>query len=82
MCQGKEQIKTLAENSIKLFTSRNVDVKNWIIGDDKAAVEFIYNATIANDLPNGLKAGQQLQVRGMSVYEFQGDKIKRLMDFG
>jgi len=81
-CEGKAQLKELATKTKTFFSARNQEISNWIISDNKAAVEFVYTATVAQDLPNGLKAGQSLRLRGISVYEFEGDKIKRLMDFG
>lgn len=82
ICHGKEKIRELTTNTRAIFTSRTQQVTNWIINENKAAIEFNYVAIVTNDLPNGLKAGQKLALRGISIYEFENGKIKRLMDFG
>ncbi len=54
---------------------------NWIIGKNKIAVEIDYEATLAQDLPSGAKKGTRLKLKGISIFEFQSGKIKRLIDF-
>jgi hypothetical protein len=38
-------------------------------------------AKLAKDLPNGIKKGQELRLKGKSIFEFSKDgKIKKLVD--
>lgn len=82
ICEGKQKLKEMSLSSNALLKERSQTVNNWVIAEHKVALEFTYHAIVAQDLPNGLKAGQALHLRGVSIYEFEGDKIKRLMDFG
>jgi steroid delta-isomerase-like uncharacterized protein len=78
---GKEELKNIAAQSCQIFKERKQTVTNWIVGKGKIAIEIDYTATLAVDMPNGLKAGNQLQLKGVSIFEFVNNKIKRLVDF-
>lgn len=80
-CRGKEELLKLATQSALLFKERKQTVTNWVIGKNKIAVEIDYEAIVAHDLPNGLNKGAQLQLKGVSIYEFENGKINRLVDF-
>jgi hypothetical protein len=80
-CRGKEEFLKLATKSALLFTERKQTITNWVIAPHKIAVELVYAATLAHDLPNGLKKGERLELKGVSIYEFESGKIKRLVDF-
>lgn len=80
-CRGKEEFLKLATQSALLFTERKQVITNWVIAPHKIAVELNYVATLAHDLPNGLKKGERLELKGVSIYEFESGKIKRLVDF-
>lgn len=80
-CRGKEEFLKLATKSALLFTERKQTVTNWIIGMNKIAIEIDYDAILAHDLANGLKKGERLQLKGVSIFEFEEKKIKRLVDF-
>ena len=47
-------------------------VTNAITVADTTAVEIDYTATVAQDLPNGWKAGQQLAFKGASCFQLRG----------
>ena len=81
ICHGKSELRTIATEALTLFKNRKQTITNWVIANDKIAVEIDYAATLAIDLPNGLKAGSPLNLKGVSIYEFEGNKIKRLVDF-
>lgn len=80
-CRGKEEFLKLATQSALLFKERKQTITNWVIGENKIAVELDYAATLAHDLPKGLKKGERLQLKCVSIYEFESGKIKRLVDF-
>lgn len=72
-CYGKEELHKIASQALPLFKNRKQTITNWVIGNDKIAVEIDYIATLAT--------GSQLTLKGVSIYEFEGEKIKRLVDF-
>lgn len=80
-CQNKNELQQLAEQSASYFTERTQTIKNLILNDDKAAVEIDYAAILKKDLPNGLKAGQKLNLFGVSFFTFRNGKILTLTDY-
>jgi hypothetical protein len=81
ICTGLEEIRKIATQAKAAFRNREQTVRNWIVSDNKIAIEIDYRAELAIDLSDTLKAGQQLVLRGMSVFEFSGNKISRIADY-
>lgn len=44
-------------------------------------INVIFEATLASDLPNGLKAGETVKMNGRTVFQFTGDKISSIVDY-
>lgn len=42
--------------------------------------EIDYSATLATDLPNGLKKGHKIELKGKSIFKFLDNKIIELID--
>lgn len=80
-CKGKDELRNVAHQSAQIFSHRQQIVLNWVIDENKIAVEIDYAATLALDLPNGLKKGDEISLKGVSIYEFRDGQIKRLIDF-
>jgi hypothetical protein len=56
-------------------------VEPLTLGDRTAAVEIEYEAVLAIDLPTGLKSGETMQLRGVTVFAFSDGKIARISDY-
>lgn len=81
-CHGKDALLNMAKQGAEIFSERHQTVTNWVIADEKIAIEIDYRAILAIDFPNGsLKKGDVLNLKGVSIYEFEDNKIKRLVDF-
>ncbi|MEM6841752.1 MAG: nuclear transport factor 2 family protein [Bacteroidota bacterium] len=78
--KGIKAFKTQAEQATKLFKSRKQTINHIQITDSTAEVAIDYFGILAQDLPNGLKAGDKIQLKGKSVFSFEGDKIIKLRD--
>lgn len=78
---SRQEFEQLALQSVNYFSERKQIVRFLVQGAEAAAVEIDYVATLAQDLPNGLKAGQQLQLRGVSIFEVKQGKISRISDY-
>jgi len=79
-CAGKSELRSLILDTAAILASREQEVKNWILADNKAAIEVAYTAILAKDLP-GSKAGHEIKLVGISIFEFENNKIKKLVDF-
>lgn len=78
---GKNAFGEQAAQVVSLFSVRRQEIVAQIITDDRAAVEINYSAVVAQDLPNGWKANQQIELRGVSIFECNDGKISRISDY-
>lgn len=78
---GKEEFRRLAEQSKQLFSSRNQTIRTFKSYEDKAVIEVTYEAVLALDLPNGMKAGETLRLNGRSEFVFRDGRIYQLADY-
>lgn len=78
---SKQEFEALAQQSVGFFTERRQLIRFAVLSAEAAAIEIDYYATLAHDLPNGLKAGEQLCLRGVSVFEWRSGKFTRISDY-
>lgn len=78
--EGKRNFEKLASESAKIFSSRQQTVTDIVIDNNTATVKIDYTGTLAIDLPNGLKTGQVLELKGRTYFEFTGGKISYFKD--
>lgn len=78
---GKANFEALARQSLPVFRSRRQTIRSLTLGERTAAVEIEYEAVLAIDLPTGLKAGETMQLRGVTVFAFSDGKIARISDY-
>ncbi len=62
------------------FTVRKQTIESWDNLDSGITIAISYKATLAIDLPNGLKAGDSLDMKGESNFEFKNGVITRITD--
>lgn len=56
------ELKTLAEQSLSLFSERHQNILSFETHESRAVASIGFRAVVANDLPNGLKKGQVLNL--------------------
>ena len=78
---SRDEFQQLALQSVNYFSERKQVIRFLVLGLDSAAIEIEYQATLAQDLPNGLRAGQQIQLRGVSIFELKDGKFTRISDY-
>jgi ketosteroid isomerase-like protein len=78
--QGIDAFKAQAEQAVQLFRERRQTITGMDIKDNEAQVQISYRGIIAQDLPNGWKAGDKLEMAGQSVFRFQDGKISSITD--
>ncbi|WP_152395717.1 nuclear transport factor 2 family protein [Paenibacillus guangzhouensis] len=79
--KGVEAFKALAEQSTQIFSSRRQTIVDYHDARNQIEVQIDYEGTIAEDLPNGLKTGDQLQMAGKSVFRFTDGLISLIEDY-
>ncbi|KAA9005020.1 nuclear transport factor 2 family protein [Paenibacillus spiritus] len=79
--RGTEAFRELAEQSSQMFSSRRQTLTAYRASGDQAEVQIDYEGRLAIDLPNGLKAGDTLQLKGKSVFEIKEGRIALIQDY-
>ena len=77
---SKEEFAVMAKMSVSAFEKREQTPTHAISVGNTTHVEIDYTATVAVDLPNGWKAGQELSFQGRSSFELKDNKIIKLID--
>jgi len=78
---GKAMMRQVAEVSGNAFSYRRQRLINLVTSDVKAAAEIEFEGRAAVDLPNGVRAGETVKVRGASFFEFRGPLLCRIADY-
>lgn len=78
--KGKPDFRVLAEQGLQFFSERHQAIGNCIGLGNHVALRINYRATVANDLPNGWKAGQTIELEGMSLFTLANGRIAKLID--
>lgn len=78
--EGVEAFEKQAAEAKKLFSRREQKITALKFVRDTVEAEIAYRATLAVDLPNGLKSGSEIELEGKSIFRFQGDRIVEIED--
>jgi len=77
---GIAAFKSQAESILPLFSERKQTIIEWHSSEERIKVLIDYIAILAADFPNGLKAGEQLQLKGKSIFRIQDNLIIAIED--
>ncbi|MBL0685976.1 nuclear transport factor 2 family protein [Aquimarina mytili] len=78
--EGITEFKKQAETAKQYSTHRKQTIESWQFLKSKVIIQIGYKAILAIDLPNGLKTGDTLELKGISEFEFEHNKIKSITD--
>jgi ketosteroid isomerase-like protein len=74
------ELKEQAEKARQLFKEREQKITGIKFHADQVEVDVDYRGILAVDFPNGLKAGDKIELKGKSIFKFKDDKIIELKD--
>lgn len=77
---GIDEFEQLARQSIDLFSERSQTIERVEECDNFTRLYVKYYGKIAEDLPNGMSAGEVIQLQGISEIEFTGERIASIRD--
>ena len=77
---GEIEFLKLAEQSKSFFSSRKQTIESFDVTDEQVSVGISYEGVLAVDMPNGLKAGDSINLKGTSVFSFKDGKIRKIID--
>ncbi len=79
--QGIEEFKKQAIEALSYFSEREQVIESITHIYSSTEITIVYRAIAAMDFPNGLKKGDEIKLKGKSVFEFSAEgKIVRLTD--
>jgi ketosteroid isomerase-like protein len=78
---GMAEFTQQAQAATQYFSERQQQITGIEFQDNTATVFIDYSAMLAIDLPNGLKAGDKINLQGKSVFSFADHKIICLEDY-
>lgn len=78
---GISAFRQMAEQAVQLFAARKQTLTSFNVREEGAIITVAYEGTLAVDLPNGMKAGDTLQLDGRSEFRFKEGRIVWLADF-
>jgi ketosteroid isomerase-like protein len=77
---GIDALRKLAEQSRTLFSTRKQTMTSFEGSGDQAIITVMFSAVVAEDLPNGMKRGQELNLTGRTEFTFRDGKIVQIID--
>lgn len=78
--EGLAAFKKQVNTAKQYFKQRKQTIEKWIFNDKKISIHIDYEAILNIDLPNGLKKGDTLKLKGKSSFEFDQGKIISITD--
>ena len=78
--EGINEFKKQAKSAEPYFKQRKQTITSWKFNNSKVSINIGYKAILAIDLPNGMKSGDTLELKGKSEFEFENGKIKSISD--
>ena len=78
--RGKREFRSVAEHGATLFTSRKQEILSLREIPSGMEVSIHYEAELAVDLPNGMKAGERMSFLGVSEFMFKDGLLCSITD--
>ncbi len=79
--KGRDAMRQVAEASASAFKYRRQKIVSLMVNESSAAAEVSFNGIAAVNLPTGIRAGQSVDMRGATFFEFRDGKIARIADY-
>ncbi|HEX8638198.1 MAG TPA: nuclear transport factor 2 family protein [Pyrinomonadaceae bacterium] len=78
--EGLDAFRKQAEYGASLFSEREQIIEKITFTEEGCEMDIDYKAKLAADLPNGLRAGEKIRLKGKSKFRFAGSKIIEIQD--
>ncbi|QDL28622.1 nuclear transport factor 2 family protein [Stenotrophomonas maltophilia] len=78
--EGIDAFGELARQSARLFREREQRLLALVFDGDRATATIGWRGVFAQDVPDGPRAGTELELQGQSEFVFAGGRIERIID--
>jgi steroid delta-isomerase-like uncharacterized protein len=79
--RGAAAITTFGEGFLAGFPDVTFELQSSFANGINGGAEWVMRGTHSGNLPNLPATGKRVEVRGASIFEFAGDKIRRCSDY-
>jgi steroid delta-isomerase-like uncharacterized protein len=79
--RGAAELKAFAEEFLSGFPDVTFELKSSSADGTGGGAEWILRGTHTGDMPGMPATGKRVEVRGASIFEFSGDRIRRCSDY-
>jgi steroid delta-isomerase-like uncharacterized protein len=79
--RGKDQLRAFAEAFVAGYPDVTFTLTSRFIAGDHGSAEWVMRGTHLGDRPGLRATGKQVEVRGVSIFEFAHSKIRRCSDY-
>jgi len=77
---GIAELKIQAEQAKQYFITRKQKIINIVFKGDQVDIDIHFYGELAKDLPNGIKSGDDIELKGKSIFRFMNNKIIEIQD--
>jgi steroid delta-isomerase-like uncharacterized protein len=79
--RGQSELHTFAEGFVSGFPDVTFELRSSTADGARGGAEWVMRGTHTGDLPGMPATGKRVEVRGASIFEFAGDRIRRCADY-
>lgn len=79
--RGTSELRAFGEGFFSGFPDVTFELRSSFANGTSGAAEWVMRGTHAGDLPGMPATGKRVEVRGASIFEFAGNKIRRCSDY-
>ncbi|MFT6334457.1 MAG: hypothetical protein ACJATI_001196 [Halioglobus sp.] len=77
---GLDEFENMAIAGLEYFSSRSQIVMSWDASENTILVDIKYTGGAKIDSPNGIIAGEEIELGGTSEFNFHNKNIIRIVD--
>ena len=79
--RGTAELRAFGEGFFSGFPDVTFELRSSFANGASGAAEWVMRGTHKGDLPGMPATGKRVEVRGASIFEFAGDRIRRCSDY-
>jgi steroid delta-isomerase-like uncharacterized protein len=79
--RGHEALRTFGEGFLAGFPDVTFELRSRFADGSSGGAEWVMRGTNTGDSPDMPATGKRVEVRGASIFEFAGDRIRRCSDY-
>jgi steroid delta-isomerase-like uncharacterized protein len=78
---GKNELRTFGEGFFAAFPDVTFELTSRFATGSQGGSEWVMRGTHQGDMPGLPATNKRIEVRGASIFEFEGDKVRRCSDY-